>query len=523
MCIRDRSIIDQEDSLLYIYKQPQEVKKNLFDQWIKRLEFFNKTNDQLFVETKKENNKTYQAPLIESTLNNKPVNDFYFQNKNAVTNGKQLFTQKWGERPNTDNWRRKTSGNIAYANTSIIKSNTESTIIKDSSKKEETSTLNNIQPITDNEGLENSLKKWNNAALQNAQLFLLELNDFQKALPIYRKIIERDINETSTERALLDLASQYNHDNEKDKSEAIIANVIKKYPNGFYVTKLNQAKSKNIASSNAIRFYTNAYFLSKIGKWDSLAKSHDQISQAIQRTKWNTPYQFIRVKMFAQQRKDSVAINILDSIILQNQNEFIRERAKNIITELKNRKKTEAYLSQLVNIIPTSNFTASSETTEIAPIAAIVNDLTTKQLVNSTKDSALQKDKTSSTILFTNDSTEEHYMAMVIKGTKEVFIKEAQNALDNVNNDEFSKLQLNATYVQFNEDIHIVWVGPFDTQKESIAYANKIKPRLKTELISFIPVKQYEIFIFGKSNILMINNYQDLLEYKAFMFKNIYK
>ena len=54
---KNQSILDHEDSLLYIYKQPEEVKKNLFDQWIKRLEFFNKTNDQLFVETKKENNK----------------------------------------------------------------------------------------------------------------------------------------------------------------------------------------------------------------------------------------------------------------------------------------------------------------------------------------------------------------------------------------------------------------------------------------------------------------------------------
>lgn len=520
---KNQLVIEQEDSLLYIYKQPEEVKKNLFDQWNKRSALNSKLLDQLFIETRKENNKAYQAPIVEPSLMNKPINDFYFQNKNAVANGKQLFTQKWGERPNTDNWRRKTSGNIAYANASIVKNNTGTEIVQDSSKKDAITVLNNIQPIVDNEGLENSLKKWNDAALQNAQLFLLELNDFQKALPIYRKIIERDINETTTERALLDLASQYNHDNQKEKSESIIANVVKKYPNGFYVTKLNQAKNKTTTTINAIDTYKNAYFLSKIGKWDSLTKSHYAISQVIQKTKWNTPYQFIRVKMFAQQRKDSIALIILDSIILQNQNEFIRERAKNIITELKNRKKTEAYLSQLVNIIPPSNFIASPDITETAPTETVTINQPTEPRTSFNKDSVLQKPKIKSTILFTNDSTEEHYMAMVIKGTKEVFVKEAQNALDNVNNDEFGKLQLNATYVQFNEDTHIVWVGPFDNQKESIAYTTKIKPRLKGELISFIPVKQYEIFIFGKSNILMINNYQDLLEYKEYMFKNIYK
>jgi len=126
-------------------------------------------------------------------------------------------------------------------------------------------------------------------------------------------------------------------------------------------------------------------------------------------------------------------------------------------------------------------------------------------------------------IQFTNDSTEEHYMAMIIKGSKEVFVKEAQTALDNLNEDEFKKLQLDVTFVQFNKDTYIVWVGPFDHQKESIQYVQKIKPRLKTEIISFIPSKQYEIFIFGKSNILQINNDEDLLQYKDFMIKNIYK
>ena len=130
---------------------------------------------------------------------------------------------------------------------------------------------------------------------------------------------------------------------------------------------------------------------------------------------------------------------------------------------------------------------------------------------------------TKSSIQFVNDSTEEHFMAMIINGSKEVFAKEAQIAFDNLNNDEFNKLQLNATYVQFNKDTYIVWVGPFDNQKESIQYTQKIRPRLKSELISFIPEKQYEIFIFGKNNILQISSNEDLLLYKEFMLKNIYK
>ncbi len=509
-----------EDSLLYIYKQPEEVRKTLFDNWTKRMNTRASELTQLFIaDPKKEIAKVYINPLPENNFN-KPLNDFYFQNKNSVANGKQQFVQKWGERPNVDQWRRKTSGTIAYANTSLTKTNTDIVITKDSTKKEQNSISATILAINDNQDLDNSLKKWNEAAIKNAQLFLLELNDFEKALPIYRKIIERDIDPIITERALLDLASQYIHDNQKEKSDAIIQNVIKKYPNGFYVTKQREANTKKQLSTASLDNYKTAYFLSKIGKWDSLAKAHPVISQTVLKTKWNTPYQFIRVKMYAQQRKDSLAIIVLDSIILQNQNELIRERAKNIITELKNRKKTETYLSQLVNIIPVN--TTVVEENNITPVEKELVKAE-KPILSENQNQGIANKTVKSSIQFTNDSTEEHYMAMVIKGSKEVFVKEAQTALDNVNEDEFKKLQLDVTYVQFNQDTYIVWVGPFNRQQESIQYAQKIKPRLKTEIISFIPTKQYEIFIFGKSNILQINNDEDLLQYKDFMLKNIYK
>jgi hypothetical protein len=218
--------------------------------------------------------------------------------------------------------------------------------------------------------------------------------------------------------------------------------------------------------------------------------------------------------MFAQQRKDSLALIILDSIVLQNQNENIRERAKNIITEIKNRKKTETYLSQLVNILPLSNYTSTMDSNMVASTVSTPK-------INPAD--SIQKQTKISNIQFINDTTEEHYWGIVIKGSKEVFAKEAQIAMDNVNTEEFNSLELSSTYVQFNQDTYIVWVGPFDTQKQAITYTQKIKPRLKSELISFLPIKQYEIFIFGKSNILQINTNEDLQLYRDFMLKNIYQ
>jgi tetratricopeptide (TPR) repeat protein len=506
--------MQREDSIHYLSNQPEEIKKPLFDQWLQRIKKEERQLASIFTnEVKKEESYINTNSISNNSFNNRGITDFYFQNKNLVSNGKQTFIQKWGERPNVDHWRRKTSGNISYSNNSLNLT-VNAIVSNDSTSKEKTIPTEQYKLFNSLEEKELSLKKWNEAAIDNAQLFLLQLNDFEKALPIYRKIIERDIDPIVTERAMLDLASQYIHDNQKEKSDAIIENVVKRYPNGFYVTKKKEANNKNINTKNALENYKNAYFLSKIGQWDSLTIAHPSIRQSIQKTKWNTPYQFIRVKMFAQQRKDSLALIILDSIVLQNQNENIRERAKNIITEIKNRKKTETYLSQLVNILPLSNYTNSMDSNMVAPMVSTPKINPVDSILKQTKISNLQ---------FINDTTEEHYWGIVIKGSKEVFAKEAQIAMDNVNTEEFNSLELSSTYVQFNQDTYIVWVGPFDTQKAALSYTQKIKPRLKSELISFLPTKQYEIFIFGKSNILQINTNEDLQLYRDFMLKYIYQ
>ncbi len=506
--------MQREDSIHYLSNQPEEIKKPLFDQWLQRIKKEERQLASIFTnEVKKEEKYTNTNTISNNSFNNRGITDFYFQNKNLVSNGKQTFIQKWGERPNVDHWRRKTSGNISYSNNSLNLA-VNPILNNNSTSKEKTISTEQYKLFNTPEEKELSLKKWNEAAIVNAQLFLLQLNDFEKALPIYRKIIERDIDPIVTERALLDLASQYIHDNQKEKSDAIIENVVKRYPNGFYVTKKKEANNKNINTKNALENYKNAYFLSKIGQWDSLTNAHPKIRQSIQKTKWNTPYQFIRVKMFAQQRKDSLALIILDSIVLQNQNENIRERAKNIITEIKNRKKTETYLSQLLNIVPLSNYTNTMDSNMVAPTVSTLK-------INPVD--SIQKQTKISNIQFINDTTEEHYWGIVIKGSKEVFAKEAQIAMDNVNTEEFNSLALSSTYVQFNQDTYIVWVGPFDTQKAALSYTQKIKPRLKSELISFLPTKQYEIFIFGKSNILQINTNEDIQLYRDFMLKYIYQ
>jgi c-di-AMP phosphodiesterase-like protein len=139
----------------------------------------------------------------------------------------------------------------------------------------------------------------------------------------------------------------------------------------------------------------------------------------------------------------------------------------------------------------------------------------------------LKKDNATAPIIppiaFTNDSSEQHYIAFATQKVSAAFVKEMQTAFNYLNNDEFIKEKLNVTYIQFTESSYIVWIGPFENSQLAKNYMNKIKPKLSTEIISFVPSKQYEIYLLSKSNILLIKDEADLKQYQQYMFKNIYK
>ena len=532
-------MIEAQDTLQYIYQLNPSNQEAYFNLWQKRTKIKNESLKDIFLDKIPSSNYSIEIPTRNnsSSIDNNS-SSFYFENKAVIVQGKQNFTQKWGQRPNVDSWRRKASlinapsSNQNPSSTGFQNSNSNDSLQKMSLSKDEKGDEkldkkeNGYAMIIDGSSYLQSKQDWNKASLTNAQTFLLELKDFEKAYPLYEKVIANNIDTTTTERALLDLASHYLHENLNEKSDSIIKIVEDRFPKGFYATKKKESSLKQKKEADVLNNYKEAYFLSQIGNWESLAALSNQLNADLRRTKWYTPFKFIQVKMYGQQRMDSAAIILLDSIILQNTNEKIRDRAKNILEELKNRKQTESYLT---------NLNLSKETLDTSTLiytAAISKSSKKEPLLN--KDNPNLKDNTATSkqiaaapiiepLPFTNDSSEQCYIAFATQKVSATFVKEMQTAFTYLNNDEFIKQKLNVTYIQFNEHSYIVWIGPFVNNLDAKTYMNKVKPRLSTEIISFVPSKQYEIYLLSKSNILLIKDEADLKQYQQYMFKNIYK
>ena len=102
-------------------------------------------------------------------------------------------------------------------------------------------------------------------------------------------------------------------------------------------------------------------------------------------------------------------------------------------------------------------------------------------------------------------------------------LKKAQSSLIKLNNNNSNYPNLTVTSSQITKDQQILWIGPLSNKMQAITYLGELKPKLPTQIFTYIPKQQYEIYIFGKSNISLINNAQALDFYKEFMINKIYK
>ena len=539
-------LIANEDSLQMIYAAPKIAQESMAKQWQKRTALLKSKEKDLFADPNKKtaasdndyknnqnNNPGYSFvnAFGNSTTKQDAKSDFYFDNPQNVSMGITNYIKKWGDRPNVDNWRRKTTIQLARASQANIDSTQASMQLntglvmnksrKSTSQEKDSVEQLSIQLIQTETDLKQSKISWNSNSLSIAKIFLYELNDFEKALPRYQAVIQNNIEPTTTESALLDLASHYLHIGQVTTSDSLIALITKQFPEGIYVQKKKAKENLDRIDKNSAEAYKAAYFLAQIGDWDQFGTQMEEAQKQFKGTKWNTPYQFLKVKMYAQLGKDSLAIEYCNEIIAQNKSESIKARAKNIITEINNRKATEAYLAALIIVKPSKLINTNEEAIVLSKANAInlKNDSNLngapnlKMAVNPKNDSTFSKNVTNQ-ITFTNDSLEQHYIALQTMNVSTIFVKEIQNAIKDYNTETFKQLNLAVTYVQFTDQSHIVWIGPFTKASDGLAYINKVKPKLSTEIISFIAKKQYDLTLIGKSNIVLINNQEQLDQYK---------
>jgi hypothetical protein len=124
---------------------------------------------------------------------------------------------------------------------------------------------------------------------------------------------------------------------------------------------------------------------------------------------------------------------------------------------------------------------------------------------------------------FLNDSTEIHYVAFAINNIDLVTARKAQSLLSQISKAAYPSDNYDISFSAIDNGSFLLWAGPFDDKKGALKYLGLMNPKLKPQFLALMPKQQYEIYIFGKSNISLVSTPSALTSYKEFMFKKIYK
>ncbi|MEJ7827257.1 MAG: tetratricopeptide repeat protein, partial [Segetibacter sp.] len=339
--------ITRQDSLQALAKMPAEKREAFIKKLARQLRRAQGLKDE---EVESVNPAVMQqaSDLFAST---EKSNDFYFYNASAKARGFSEFKSRWGQRPNTDNWRRQGAANRQNSSLAVIDTSAAANTANNTSGKTADISyeglLQNV-PLTDQQIAESNITV-REALYTLAQTFLNKLEDYPSAIKAYEELLRRFPNNAYTEEILFNLANAYQKTGDKEKADFYKRALIASSPNGKLAKLIqNPALAKNnVQSGPATKKYEDIYNMFIEGNFER-AKSEKKIADSIYGNSYWTPQLlFIESIYYVKQTEDSTAIKVLTNLTSLYSSNPMAERAKTMIDVLRRRKQIESDLAKL--------------------------------------------------------------------------------------------------------------------------------------------------------------------------------
>ncbi|WP_018343163.1 tetratricopeptide repeat protein [Cytophaga aurantiaca] len=290
--VKHINTIKRQDSLLAVAKLDTLSLNKLIDTIIAREQAAYQAK-QLALKKQKENAANAAANAANTPVgaiaNGDPsAVSWYFSNATAVKDGQIEFTRKWGDRKLQDHWRRSKKEAVIDFDADAPKDTTKSKGNPDKIAEREKSDITTLKidrkkyltdiPYTDKQKAEAN-KKIEDALFQVANIYNHKLDETDRAIRTYNKLLERYPKTEYEPEVLYNLYLIYKEKKDTKKVEYYKDLLFTKHPNSIYsklIRNPNYYRDTKIANKNAEADYRNVYDLYKSNKFftaDSVASS----------------------------------------------------------------------------------------------------------------------------------------------------------------------------------------------------------------------------------------------------------
>ena len=348
-------VMDRQDSLQRIAALPPLQRDALLKKMARTLRRLQGLKDQEDDEggSLAINGQNKNVPdMFTSSANSNPA-DWYFNNANLKAKGYSDFKNRWGNRPNTDNWEI----------TSLMKANMITNTRNNPGIGADSAGKNGFKPAgIDYKSLLAGLPltpdkmKKSNDSIENA-LFLLGrtyqegIQDYQYAIDTYDSLLAKFPATQKQEQTLLNLYYCYTKLGDQQNADRMLELLKQRFPNGAFTARaINPDSVAEAASSlkvNATRQYEQIYDAFIEGRFDEALAMKKTADSLYGDKYWTPQLLYIQSIYFIRTQKDPEAKAVLQSIINRFPRTAMADKASTMLDVLGRRRQIEDYLTRL--------------------------------------------------------------------------------------------------------------------------------------------------------------------------------
>jgi tetratricopeptide (TPR) repeat protein len=486
------------------------------------------------------NNNDKPPPDLFNSTNDK--GDWYFSNPSLKSKGYTAFRQKWGNRPNVDNWRRQSAvaeqggPGRAPSDQRAVAGAEEGSDSAASADEISVEGLSKNLPLTP-EKLELSNDSIENAMVDLGVIYVDKLEEYPLAVDTLESFIQKFSYSNRKPEALYYLYYAYQKTGNSAKAAAVRSELDTKYPDNKFqqliynaVTGADKKKQAGVTSE-----YEKIYNLFIEGNFTQ-ALEQKRITDSIYGTSYWTPQLlYIESVYYLHERKDEEAKKTLNNIVELYPNEPIAEKAKLIIDVLGRRKEIEDYLTQLKiervedSVVATNakpiqperiGTPLEQDTTRLLPkkLSNIDSNTTGRKPEITVQGPVVKKDTVRANVptSFTFNVEAAHDVVIVMNRVDPVYVTETRNAFNRYNQQNYSGKTIDINNQQLNDSIKLVVMSGFENAAVALGYMQDVQAVAARQIVPWLPAGKYSFVIISIDNLEVLKNNQDLEGYRRF-------
>jgi hypothetical protein len=516
-------IISRQDSLQHIANLPEDERKDYVKKLVRQMRKQQGLKEEGFI-TRASSFTTINTPSLFPSV--QPKGEWYFYNAAFRTRGQADFKVKWGNRPNTDNWRR--SAAIAAGLQNKIAQNP--TINNNSfiNNQDNTPTEITFESLYDNLPLTNEQLQKSNDSIQDAlyklgKIYIQQVEDCTAGTETLEQLRSRFPQFDKMDEVLFNLYYCYNKNGETGKAAAIKKLMTEKNANSNFTTIITTGKNpQSSIKSEATSTYEKIYDLFIEGNFEEAVTQKKLADSSYGKNYWTPQLLYIESVYYIKQRDDSTAKKSLNSIISQFPGTPLANKATTLLDVLNRRNQIEEELRNMVVTRRQEDTTARMPVNNNIVTNPLIKDTLTNKRpaitkINPPVDTLTRQPPKNINSPYVFNEAAQHYVVLILNKVDPVFSNEAKNAFLRYNRETFYNKIMAVELTELDADNRLLLISPFKTAQEAVDYVDKTRPKTASEIIPWLKGGKYNFSIIDDNNLQLLKSNKDIENYKTFL------